>query len=752
MGYYCETDGVAKKCKAGYFDDVGQQFSSTCRGPCDPGHFCRAGSTNRREYKCSQVGSTELAANSALSACSSTPTLCYCDSGTAVPSIIASADRGKYYTVPSDGPEDRREDVSACPPENECKDGKKLAAVEFSNCADGATARNMNENVGSTSSPVSTGVPLTTKGNAATDRYAIESVSRPSGCSGGDFRMPDNTKGEILGYASVDFEACPYFIVRVSVTDARDTVYCDVTVNINDQNDEPTINNCANREIEEDAAELANIGDSFTVTDPDRGQAHTWTIETVEAAGSGLFKINPCSGQLQLKSPTLDYETKTSYTMTIKVTDDGDTGLSDTCSLVINILNANDPPSMSKGTFSFSISEAAGVGDTVGTVTATDPEGLALSYYLDRDDSRTNGAFAIGLSTGKVTTKIGPTGGTKLDYEDQISFELQVRVADDKDQSDYATVSITILNANDPPAMVTPAAFYVPEDASSGTEFGARLFGTDEDFGDADSLTFAKSSGTVPFAVASNGQLSVSGSLNYEAKSSYTFKVRASDAAGATSNEVTLTVNIEDRNEAPTFDAASYSFTVSEDKALGAAVGSPLTVSDPDSGQVHLFSVLAPADVTGRADGAAVFTVDPTSGQVKVSAGLDFETTTQYRMRVKVKDNHPSPLTAEVYVNIDVTDANEAPTLLNASRPSLRTAPSTPTWVPSSLAATSMATPSASASRPATRLESSRSPPPVSCRSPTARPWMQSATPPSRSPSGPPTLEASPPAPSSPSP
>ena len=122
----------------------------------------------------------------------------------------------------------------------------------------------------------------------------------------------------------------------------------------------------------------------------------------------------------------------------------------------------------------------------------------------------------------------------------------------------------------------------------------------------------------------------------------------ASVAAGATSKEVAITGDIEDRNEAPTLDPASYSFTVTEDKdpALPVATAS-LTVS-----------ASFPADVTGRPDGAAVFMVNPIVGQVKARAGLDFATTTQYGTRV------------EVYINIDVTDTNEAPLSRAATAPS----------------------------------------------------------------------------------
>ena len=50
--------------------------------------------------------------------------------------------------------------------------------------------------------------------------------------------------------------------------------------------------------------------------------AGTWTISSI-TPDQGNIKINPCTGQLQVREATLNYESQQSYSATLVVTDDG---------------------------------------------------------------------------------------------------------------------------------------------------------------------------------------------------------------------------------------------------------------------------------------------------------------------------------------------------------------------------------------------------------------------------------------------
>ena len=72
----------------------------------------------------------------------------------------------------------------------------------------------------------------------------------------------------------------------------------------------------ATRAIAENTASDTDIGSAVAATDPD-DDTLTYTLSGADAAS---FSINGTNGQLQTKA-VLDYETQTSYTVTITVSD-----------------------------------------------------------------------------------------------------------------------------------------------------------------------------------------------------------------------------------------------------------------------------------------------------------------------------------------------------------------------------------------------------------------------------------------------
>ena len=84
------------------------------------------------------------------------------------------------------------------------------------------------------------------------------------------------------------------------------------------------------------------VGDPVTATDSD-DDSLTYTLSGTDAAS---FAINASSGQLQTKT-ALDYETKSSYSVTVTATDLS--GASDTINVTINVTNVDE-----KGTVTLS--------------------------------------------------------------------------------------------------------------------------------------------------------------------------------------------------------------------------------------------------------------------------------------------------------------------------------------------------------------------------------------------------------------
>ena len=328
--------------------------------------------------------------------------------------------------------------------------------------------------------------------------------------------------------------------------------------------------------------------------------------------------------------------------------------------MTIQVQDANDPPTLDDA--SATVSEGASVGHTVMTLSGSDPEGKALSYRISRDDPSGVKAFTM-TSGGAIKVAAAATGGTYLNYEDRLRWVLVAEAIDDGGLKATAEITITVTDANDKPTM-SAASMYVLESQSSGT-FGDQLTGEDEDAGEAASLEFYidSSAGSLPFSLSTSGVFSVSSSLNYEAKSTYSFQVYAQDARNLKSDTATVTITVGDVNEQPSFTLSSYSLSVSESAEIGTSVGAALTATDPDNLQTLVFSILPP---TSGLDGTAFFDVGALTGQVTLKKAVDYEAMSspfKYFFRVQVKDNHGSPLTAVTTVEVAVTNANEPPSI-----------------------------------------------------------------------------------------
>ena len=88
--------------------------------------------------------------------------------------------------------------------------------------------------------------------------------------------------------------------------------------------------------VAENAAVATSLG-SVSATDPDED---TLTFSITAGDDDGNFSIDS-SGALSL-AKTLDYETTSSYTLTVEAADPG--GLSDTATVAITVTNVNEAP------------------------------------------------------------------------------------------------------------------------------------------------------------------------------------------------------------------------------------------------------------------------------------------------------------------------------------------------------------------------------------------------------------------------
>ena len=512
------------------------------------------------------------------------------------------------------------------------------------------------------------------------------------------------TSGQLQTKVALDYETQTDYEVTVTATDTggeTDTITVTINVaNVSVADGDTVVENSApvfddgpstTREIAENTAAGEAIGAPVVATDVDSDDTLTYTLDGTDAAS---FAIVETSGQLQTKV-ALDFETKASYMVTVTV---GDGTAEDSIDVTITVTDdpsdddttVNNPPTFDVSSpVSYPI-VAGGSGRTVGSPTATDPEGDPLTYAIT--SGNTARLFTIDTATGRLTTAQAVTPS---------SHTLTVTVRDSKNADDLPdtevddtiTVSITVTAEGTPdtgtpdtgtpaqpggtvtvtPPRATPGtgttnnaptfadgastSREVAENTPAGQNIGSPVSATDPN---GDTLTYALGgTDAASFDInTATGQLMTKVALDYETKSSYSVAVDAKDASITTS--ITVTINVTDvavedtpitDNVAPAFASETAARSIAENTAAGGAIGTPVTATDSNTGDVLTYTL-------GGTDMAS-FAINAASGQLMTQAMLDHETKASYMVMVTATDK--AGLTDSITVTITVMDVNEAP-------------------------------------------------------------------------------------------
>tara|TARA_B100001057_G_scaffold501024_1_gene619773 strand:- start:7535 stop:12331 length:4797 start_codon:yes stop_codon:yes gene_type:complete len=446
--------------------------------------------------------------------------------------------------------------------------------------------------------------PLTNDSFVTSAPYAVSNTSTSNGAislSGSTFSYTPNA----------DFNGSDSF--SYTVTQYEKTSTANVNITINPVNDDPVINTASTLEAEENQTSVATI----SVSDVD-----TEDTLTLSLGGTDQDSFDLSSENVLTFKTAPDYETKTSYVLTLSLTDGTATVTKD---ITINIINLNDvaPEFTSEATFAADENQLA-----IGTVSATDVEEDAITFTVSGSE------LAI-TSDGVLTFVNAP------DYETKTSYTATITASDTVNTSDQSiTININNLNDNDP--------VFTSSSTLSGDENQTSVATVTATDADGDSLTYTISGSDL--AITTDGVLTFVSAPDYESVTSFSATITASDGERTTDQSVTVNVNNLNDN-APVYTAAS-SLNASENQTSAFTV----TATDADG------SALTYA-ISGGADQSS-FTINATSGVVVFNTAPDYETKTSYALTVDVLDG---VYTVSTDVSINITDVNEAPLISSSS-------------------------------------------------------------------------------------
>ncbi|MFO1005604.1 MAG: cadherin domain-containing protein [Planctomycetaceae bacterium] len=452
--------------------------------------------------------------------------------------------------------------------------------------------------------------------------------------SGHVYRNPDTV---------LDFETVPVYTLSVQLTDRGSgsgpvfTSTATVTIRLTNVNETPRLTPQTISVAEN--SPLNTVVGQVVGSDPDASSVLTYSITAGNT--SGAFAISP-AGRITVANPALlNYEQKQSYTLTVKVQDNGTPSLFTTNTVTVNVLNANDAPVFTGTTAT--IPENSSIGTPVTLVQATDEDvGQSIVYSIASGNS--GNAYVINPSTGQIT--VATPAALNFELATARTMTLMVKATDNGAPAKYTIVPVIIQLTNVNEAPVVPAkALSISENALVGTVVGTATAADPE----GTPVTWSIVSGNVDNAFtinSSTGEIRVSNStpLDYETRRSIVLTVRASD--GVLFGEGKITISLQNVNEAP--QVTPKTVQILENLANGRAV-TRMTGSDPDAGQTVIWSI-----VSGNTDGA--FAINPTTGDVTVanSSALDYETTQFFDLVIRATENAPSGLFGESILRINL--------------------------------------------------------------------------------------------------
>ena len=244
----------------------------------------------------------------------------------------------------------------------------------------------------------------------------------------------------------------------------------------------------------------------------------------------------------------------------------------------ILLVAPSQPPSFSSDSVTLDVQENSAAPTVVGTVTATDPEGKALTYTLSGPDAD---AFDIpNPSAGQLQTR------ESFDRETKDSYEVVIKATDNYGLSDSVTVTIDVTNIVELQPLTGPATVGYEENRavrvatfSASSEEDRELLTWSLSGPDAGSFRIDEPAGVLRFDLPIVSPNLFSPQPDYEAPTdtgtdgAYELTVEVGD--GVTTHSLDVAVTITDQDEAGTL-------TLSPTRPRQAELVTA-TLSDPDT-------------------------------------------------------------------------------------------------------------------------------------------------------------------------
>lgn len=514
-------------------------------------------------------------------------------------------------------------------------------------------------------------------GKNAEIEYHIERISGGGLSSEEDdsqaFKI-DARSGVITTRVQLDRETSEVYTLIATANDLsspvseRKTATATVVVHISDENDHyPQFGErYYSVDVPEDEWSGSNTIAHIKATDLDKGNNAALRYSIIGGNPKSEFAIDSMSGEVSLTKP-LDYEAMKSYRLVIRAQDGGTPPKTNTTTLTVNVIDANDnAPRFYSTQLQETVLESVSVGHNIVRVQAYDADegsNSEITYSISERDA--NFPFAVDPRTGQIhTTK-------PLDREEKHRYSFQVTGVDagHPPKSGSTTIQITVQDVNDNNPIFDPKYYeaVISEDQKPGTPV-ITISASDPD--EDSRLHYDIKSGNLRnrFSISTQnglGLITIAQPLDYKQEKRFILSVTATDSGGKM-DTATININVTDANNfAPVFENAPYSTSVFEDAPIGTTV-LIVTATDADVGiNAQITYSLSNDESSAGMSAAEVFGINSQTGAIITKASLDRETTSGYSLTVTAKDGGNPSHTETTIVEIGVTDVNDNKPMFN---------------------------------------------------------------------------------------
>ncbi|XP_077433259.1 protocadherin gamma-A10-like isoform X42 [Vanacampus margaritifer] len=376
-----------------------------------------------------------------------------------------------------------------------------------------------------------------------------------------------------------------------------------------------------------------------------------------------LFSINEDSGEVTLTG-NVDYEKSRSYQINVRASDDG--GLTDSCKVIVDIVDVNDNSPMINV-----MSKTNVISEDVKSETV-----VTIINIQDQDDGEngkvectTNHNIPFLLKSTESNFYSLVTDGD-LDREKASEYNITVTCSDEGVPSLSSSVTLTLhisdVNDNAPVFERSSYEAYIVENNTPGLSVFT-VKASDADWNQNARLSYIledSSVNGVPVSSyvsvsAESGVIHAVRSFDYEQLKEFHFRVRAQDGGSPplTSN-VSVRMVIQDQNDnAPQvlYPVQTGSSVLAEMVPRSADVGYLVTkvvAVDVDCGQNAWLSYKV-----HKATDRALFEVGLHNGEIRTVRQVTDKDAVKQRLTVVVEDNGQPSRSATVIVNVAVADS-----------------------------------------------------------------------------------------------